>query len=78
MRKRLYGRTSKLCGTFEDKINYTIDIRNLEYYLEQGMELLKVHQWLTYDQSTWLAPWIEMNTELRKASKNDFNFFPSN
>jgi hypothetical protein len=70
--RRQFGITSKLCGTFEDKINYTVDIRNLKYFLEQGMELIQVNKCLQYDQSRWLAPWIEMNTEFRKESKNDF------
>ena len=32
---------------------------------------------IEFDQSTWLAPYIEFNTQLRTKAKNDFekNFF---
>ena len=31
----------KLCGTFYDKKDYIIDIRNLTFYLEKGLVLKK-------------------------------------
>jgi hypothetical protein len=31
----------KLCGTFYDKKDYIIDIRNLRFYLEKGLVLNK-------------------------------------
>ena len=37
-----------------------------------GLKLKKVHKVLQFDQKPWLKPYIEMNTELRKKTKNDF------
>ena len=37
-----------------------------------GLKLKKVHKGLQFDQKPWLKPYIEINTELRKKAKNDF------
>ena len=36
------------------------------------MRVSKVHRVLEFDQSPWMAPYIEMNTELRKQAQSDF------
>ena len=45
---------------------------NLRFYLEHGMYLIDVHRVLRFQQSRWLAPYIEKNSTLRAAAKNDF------
>ena len=70
-RKKL-GQCEKLCGTFYDKINYVVDIRNLKFYLEKGMKLIKVNRVIQYNCEAWLKPWIDLNTSKRKVAKNDF------
>lgn len=62
----------KLCGTFYDKINYVVDIRNLQFYLEKGMLLKKVSRVVQYTQKKWLKEWIDMNTLFRQNAKNEF------
>lgn len=66
------GICEKLCGTFYDKKDYVVDIRNLQFYLKQGMKLIKVNRVIEYNHKTWLKPWIDFNTEKRKKAKNDF------
>ena len=40
--------------------------------LEHGLQLNKVHKTFAFYQDAWLKPYIDMNTELRKNAKNDF------
>ena len=37
-----------------------------------GIILKKVHRVIQFNQKAWLKPYIEMNTELRKNAKNNF------
>ena len=32
----------------------------------------KVHRVIKYDQKSWLKPYIDMNTKLRRKAKNNF------
>ena len=36
------------------------------------MKLTKIHRVLPFDESPWLAKYINFNTEKRKEAKNDF------
>ena len=49
-----------------------VHIRTLKQALEHGLKLKRVHRAITFKQSTWLKPYIEFNTELRKKAKNEF------
>ena len=40
--------------------------------LEHGLKLKKVQKAIAFSQEAWLKPYIDMNTELRKKAKNDF------
>ena len=53
------------------KKNYKVYYKNLEYYLELGLKVTKVHRILTFDEKPFLKEYIDLNTELRKNSKND-------
>ena len=69
--------SKKLLLTLEDKKNYVVHYRNLQFYLEQGMKLKHVHRVLEFEQERWMEPYIRMNTEFRKNAKSDFekNFY---
>ena len=64
--------SEKLWLTLQDKNNYVVHYRNLQFYLNQGMKLKKVHRVLEFDQECWMGPYIMMNTEFRKEVKSDF------
>ena len=63
----------KLCLTLNDKERYVLHYRNLKQYLELGLKLKKVHRVLEFDQSPWLKPYIELNTELRRNATCKFD-----
>ena len=69
--------SEKLLLTLEDKSNYVVHYRNLQFYLNQGMKLKRVNRVLEFEQECWMEPYILMNTEFRKKSKSDFekNFY---
>ena len=56
----------KLVCNLYDKKNYVVHIRSLKQALK------KVHRVMQFNQEGWLKPYIDMNTELRKQAKNDF------
>ena len=40
--------------------------------MNHGLRLKKIHKNIEFNQEAWLKPYIDMNTELRKPAKNDF------
>ena len=40
--------------------------------LNHGLILKKVYRVIKFNQKDWLKPYIDMNTELRQESKNNF------
>ena len=70
-RKRLEKVKKLVCCT-EDKENYVAHIRALKQTLNHGLILKKAHRVIPFNQKAWLKPYIDMNTELRKEEKNDF------
>ena len=55
-----------------DKNNYVVHIRSLKQVLNHGLILKKVYRVINFNQKAWLKEYIDMNTELRKQAKNDF------
>ena len=56
----------KLLLTLEEKKNYVVHYRNLQFYLKMGMKLKRVHRVLEFEQECWMEPYIRINTEFRK------------
>ena len=60
-----------VCNLFNKK-KYVADINTLKQALNHGLKLKKIHRIIEFNQEAWLKPYIDMNTELRKAAKTDF------
>ncbi len=59
----------KLISDMTDKFQYVVHAQNLKYYLQFGYKITKIHRIVTYKQSDFIKPYIELNTKLRTASK---------
>ena len=55
-----------------NKKKYVIHVNSLKQALNHGLKLKKIHRVIEFNQKEWLKPYIDMNTELRKAAKHDF------
>ena len=64
--------TEKLVPNLMNKSRYVLHYRNLQLYLSLGMKITKVHKVLQFNQSPWMQPYIQKNTQLRTAATNDF------
>ena len=67
----------RLLLTLRPKEKYVLHQANLRLYLRLGLKLTKVHRCLRFEQKAWMAPYIQLNTDLRTKAKSDFesNFF---
>ena len=60
-----------VCNLFNKK-KYVAHINALKQALNHGLKLKKIHRVIEFNQEAWLKPYIDMNTELRNVTKNDF------
>ena len=65
-------KAEKLVANLHDKTEYVIHIINLKQALNHGLVLKKVHRIIKFNGKAWLKPYIDMNLDLRKKAKNDF------
>ena len=47
-------------------------IKSLKQALSHGLKFKKIHRIIEFNQEAWLKPYIDMNAELRKVAKDDF------
>ena len=62
----------KLVCDLHNKKKYVGHIRSLKQALNHGLKLKRVHRIIEFNQKAWLKPYIDMNPELRKLAKDDF------
>ena len=66
------NKCKKLVCNLYDKKKYVVHINSLQQALNHGLKLKKIHRIIEFNQKAWLKPYIDMNTELRKLARNDF------
>ena len=66
-------KAEKLVANLHDQTEYDIDIRNLKEALNHGLVLKKVHRVFTLNHNAWLKQYIDMNIDLRKKAKTNFD-----
>ena len=70
--KNKINKAIKLVTTIDDKENYVVHILALKQALNHGLKFKKVHRVITFKQKAWMKPYIDMNRDLRKQAKTDF------
>ena len=69
------GKVENLVANLHDKTEYVIHIKKLKQAFNHGLALKKFHREIKISQSNqnaWLKPYIDVNTNLRKKAKNNF------
>ena len=61
-----------LVPNLRGKKNYVIHIRALDQALSHGLILDRIHRAIEFDQSAWMKPYIDFNTQLRAEATSDF------
>ena len=62
----------KLVCDLRNKKKYVVHIKSLKQALNHRLKLKRVQRITEFSQKAWLKPYIDMNTELRKLAKDDF------
>ena len=62
-------KTTKLIPALFNKEKYVLHIRNLSLYKDLGMKLTKIRRVLQFNESLWLAKYIDFNTNNLRQTK---------
>ena len=62
----------KLVVNLHDKTEYVIHTKELKQAFNHGLVLKNIHRVIKFNQDAWLKQYIDMNTDLRKKAKNNF------
>ena len=65
-------KVKKLTPNLHNKYKHVLHYHNLQLYLSLGMKLKRIHQILKFNQEPWMRSYIDLNTNLRKNAKSDF------
>ena len=61
----------KHAANLHGKTEYIIDMKKFKTRIKSWISFEKSHIVIRFNQNDWLKPYIDMNTDLRKKSKND-------
>jgi len=64
--------STKLVTNLHDKTHYVMHYCCLQFYLTHGLELIKVHRVIAFNQSRYMLPFIKLCNDGRKNAQSDF------
>ena len=70
--KMKINKCPKLVCYVTGKENYSIHFVALKQALNHGLKRIRVHSVISFRQEAWLKPYIDLNIELRKNAKSEF------
>ena len=70
--KMKINKVEKLVPNLRDKKDYIIHIQASDQALKHGLVLEHIHRAIEFNQSDWMKPYIDLNTQLRTLATNDF------
>ena len=62
-------KAEKLTATFRDRERYLVHGLNLQFYLEMGLELVKIHRGIKFHQERFIEPYIKTCMKKRANAK---------
>jgi len=68
----IVNKVEKLIPNLNEKKKYVLHHKNLKQYLDLGLKLKKIHRGIAFNENAWLKPYIELNTNLRSKTQNEF------
>ena len=69
---RTIGKVKKLVPNLNNKTRYVLHHENLKLYTRLGLRITKIHSGIKFQESNFLASYIQLNTEMRTKGTTDF------
>ena len=66
------NRVEQLIPNLSDKKKYILHCKNLKQHLDLGLNLIKIHRGISFNEEPWMKPYIELNTKLRTKASSEF------
>ena len=63
------NRVEKLIPNLNNKEKYIVHHKTPKLYERLGLKITKIHRGIKFKESTWLKPYIDLNTNLRSKEK---------
>jgi hypothetical protein len=67
-----HNHSVKLVPHLGDRDHYVLHSQALKFYLNNGMQLIRVHRVIMFKQSAWMKPYVDLCSDLRAKATNEF------
>ena len=68
-----FNTQTRLAPNLMDKQSYVVHIKNLQFYLKQGLQLGRITRVIEFNQTSWLKEYVDFNIEKRRLATTDFH-----